>query len=262
MPFSRRSESLDGSDFIAALDFDWSGRTADRQLLAGIDVDRFGLGRAQLAPGLRASVRFTMWLIVFLVVALLPCFAVWRGLFNVDTSVLPIAAQTGFSLHLNSAWAFGIEGVWVLASLLSLARLSINLRHMRGLLRNSLPVPFADLGQQIQPVVSRTGKRPVEVRLSDAVDAPSVIGFFHPAVVLPRSLWSELAQEDLKQIILHEMAHLTAETIGPFCCRNCYGPLVLESRPVWASAIFAGSGTTATMPYWMRPGMLAPTLLA
>ena len=162
----------------------------------------------KLAPGLRASARFTMWLIVFLVVALLPCFAVWRGFFNVDPSALPIVAQTGFSLHLNSAWAFGIEGVWVLASLLSLARLSFNLRQMRGLLRNSVPVPFADLGEQIQPVVSRTGKRPVEVRLSDAVDAPSVIGFFHPAVVLPRSLWSDLAQDDLKQIILHEMAHL------------------------------------------------------
>ena len=46
------------------------------------------------------------------------------------------------------------------------------------------------------------------MRLSDAVDAPSVIGFFRPAVVVPRSLWSELAPGDLKQIILHEMAHL------------------------------------------------------
>jgi hypothetical protein len=46
------------------------------------------------------------------------------------------------------------------------------------------------------------------MRLSDAVDAPSVIGFFRPAVVVPRSLWNELAPNDLKQIILHEMAHL------------------------------------------------------
>ena len=52
------------------------------------------------------------------------------------------------------------------------------------------------------------GSRPVEVRLSDAVDAPSVLGFFRPAVIVPRSLWSELAPSELKQIILHEMAHL------------------------------------------------------
>jgi hypothetical protein len=35
-----------------------------------------------------------------------------------------------------------------------------------------------------------------------------VIGFFRPAVVIPRGLWSELAPADLRQIILHEMAHL------------------------------------------------------
>ena len=35
----------------------------------------------RLAPGLRASTRFTLWMIVFLLVALLPCFAIARGLF-------------------------------------------------------------------------------------------------------------------------------------------------------------------------------------
>ena len=77
---------------------------------------------------------------------------------------------------------------------------------MSRLLRNSTPVPVVD--EQLQQVVARPGRRSVEIRLSDALDAPSVIGFFRPAVVIPRSLWNELAPEDLKQIILHEMAHL------------------------------------------------------
>jgi beta-lactamase regulating signal transducer with metallopeptidase domain len=64
------------------------------------------------------------------------------------------------------------------------------------------------LNDEIQPVVMRSGKRPVEIRLSDAVDAPSVIGFFRPAIVVPRALWKELASNDMKQIIQHEMAHL------------------------------------------------------
>jgi len=51
---------------------------------------------------------------------------------------------------------------------------------MRTLLRNSMPVPFDALDEEIQPVVTRSGKRSVEIRLSDAVDAPSVIGFFRP----------------------------------------------------------------------------------
>jgi beta-lactamase regulating signal transducer with metallopeptidase domain len=161
----------------------------------------------RLASGLRASTRFTLWMIVFLLVALLPGFAIGRGLFGADPA-LPSPAPEAFSLHLNVVWALALEVVWAFASLFSLGRLFWSGRQMRALLRNSVPVPFAALAEEIQPVVMRRGKRSVEIRLSDAVDAPSVIGFFRPAVVVPRSLWSELAPSDMKQIILHEMAHL------------------------------------------------------
>jgi beta-lactamase regulating signal transducer with metallopeptidase domain len=162
----------------------------------------------KLAPGLRASTRFTLWLIVFTLVALLPCIAAGRALFGSHPLLASAVPQAAFSLHLNSAWAFAIEGLWVLASLFSLARLYAGARQMRMLSRNSTPVPFHDLDAELQSVVVRTGSRPVEVRLSDAVDAPSVLGFFRPAVIVPRSLWKELAPSDMKQIILHELAHL------------------------------------------------------
>jgi beta-lactamase regulating signal transducer with metallopeptidase domain len=161
----------------------------------------------RFASGLRASTRFTLWMIVFLLVALLPCFAIGRGLFGAAPG-LPSPAPQSFSLHLNVVWAFALETVWAFASLFSLGRLFLSGRQMRALLRNSAPVSFDELGEEIQSVVTRPGKRTVEVRLSDAVDAPSVIGFFRPAVVVPRSLWSELAIDDRKQIIRHEMAHL------------------------------------------------------
>src|ERR1700678_3360672 len=162
----------------------------------------------KLAPGLRASTRFTLWMIVFTLVALLPCFALGRAVFGTQPFFASAVPQAHFSLHLNSAWAFVIEGLWVLASLFSLIRLSAGARQMRTLWRNATPVPFHELDPELQSIVVRPGSRPVEVRLSDAVDAPSVLGFFRPAVIVPRSLWSELAPSDLKQIILHEMAHL------------------------------------------------------
>jgi beta-lactamase regulating signal transducer with metallopeptidase domain len=166
----------------------------------------FAWAALKLAPGLRASTRFTLWLIVFLLVALLPCFTLSHGLLSAYPSPASALPQRGFSIHLNATWAFALEGVWLAASLLSLARLFSSARQMKALRRNSTPVTTLD--QELQSVVARPGKRPVEVRLSDAVDAPSVIGFFRPAVVLPRSLWSELAPGDRKQVILHEMAHL------------------------------------------------------
>jgi beta-lactamase regulating signal transducer with metallopeptidase domain len=162
----------------------------------------------KLAPGLRASTRFTLWMIVFTLVALLPCFALGRAVFGDHAFFASAVPQAGFSLRLNSAWAFAIEGLWVLASLLSLARLFASGRQMRTLWRSSTPVPFHELDAELQSVVVRGGSRPVEVRLSDAIDAPSVLGFFRPAVIMPRSLWNELAPSELKQIILHEMAHL------------------------------------------------------
>jgi beta-lactamase regulating signal transducer with metallopeptidase domain len=160
----------------------------------------------KLAPGLRASTRFTLWLMVFLLVALLPSFSLGHGL--LATHPLPVSAtpQAAYSLHLNSAWAFALEGAWALASLFSLARLLWSGQEMRTLLRNSVPV--VDLSEQIQSVLERPGRRSVEVRLSDAVDAPIVIGFFRPAVVVPRSLWHELTLDELKQIVQHEVAHL------------------------------------------------------
>jgi beta-lactamase regulating signal transducer with metallopeptidase domain len=164
----------------------------------------------QLVPRLRPATRFTLWLIVFLVVALLPCFALGRELFGTSVHQFP-APYMGHgdrSLRLNSEWAFVIEGLWALASLFSLARLSASVRQMQRLSRESVPVPFASLSGEMQSIVARAGSRPVEVRLSTRVDAPSVIGFFHPAIVMPRSLWSELAPSELQQIILHEMAHL------------------------------------------------------
>ncbi len=162
----------------------------------------------KLAPGLRASTRFTLWMIVFTLVALLPCFALGRAVFGDHALFASAVTEAGFSFRMNSAWAFAIEGLWVLASLLSLARLIASARQMRTLWRSSTPVPFHDLDAELQSIVARAGSRPVEVRLSDAIDAPSVLGFFRPAVVVPRSLWSELAPSELKQIVLHEIAHL------------------------------------------------------
>src|ERR1700690_3859083 len=76
----------------------------------------------KLAPGLQASTRFTLWLIVFTLVALLPCFALGRAMFGPYS--VPAVHQADFSLHLNSAWAFVIEGLWVPASFSPLSRLS------------------------------------------------------------------------------------------------------------------------------------------
>src|ERR1700735_5532141 len=66
----------------------------------------------KLAPGLRASTRFTLWFITFLSAAMLPCFALARGWFGVDSPSITSLPQSGIALQLNIAWAFVLEAVW------------------------------------------------------------------------------------------------------------------------------------------------------
>jgi beta-lactamase regulating signal transducer with metallopeptidase domain len=160
----------------------------------------------KLAPGLRASTRFVLWSIVFALIALLPFFFLLGAMLTTHPMSESTEASAGFTLHLTNAWAYALEGVWLLASLFSLAKLVWSGLQMKALLRNSVPV--GGLNEEIQSLLERPGKRPVEVRLSEEVDAPSAVGFFRPAVVMPASLWSELSTSELKQIVQHEVAHL------------------------------------------------------
>jgi beta-lactamase regulating signal transducer with metallopeptidase domain len=171
----------------------------------GLLLTGFAWAALKLTPGLRASTRFTLWLIAFLLVGLLPFFAV------------PMSEAVGFhaqaadgdrSLHLSMVWALVIEVAWALASLFSLGRLLIAGLEMRRLRRASTPVVHQDLAPEIQALVARSNAGPIEIRLSDSLDTPSVAGFLRPAVIMPRSLWAELETDELQQIIMHEKAHL------------------------------------------------------
>ena len=200
------------ADFVRQLISTGPAQLLIASIWQGLLLTAFAWVCLTLAPrvgiSLRASTRFTLWLIVFLLVALLPCFAILRGVLGVQPVAVAATPEAGFALHLNIEWAFALEGFWVLASLFSLARLVANGQQMRTLWRTSAAIPFPALDVELQSIVVRRGSRPVEIRLSDSVDAPSVVGFFQPAIVMPRALWLELDPADRKQIVLHEVAHL------------------------------------------------------
>ena len=74
----------------------------------GLLLTGFAWAALKLTPALRASTRFTLWLIAFLLVGLLPFFA------------LPLTEAAGFhsragidrSLRVDVAWAIAIEVIW------------------------------------------------------------------------------------------------------------------------------------------------------
>jgi beta-lactamase regulating signal transducer with metallopeptidase domain len=160
----------------------------------------------RLRVPLRASTRFALWLIIFFTVALLPCFALIRSVFATH-STAP-AGPNSFALQVNIVWAFGLVGVWAIASLISLLRLLVSVVQTRRLFKNSSVLDPTALSEEMRRTLTRPDARSAEVRLSSDIDTPSVIGFLRPAIVMPQALWNELTEENLNQILLHEMAHL------------------------------------------------------
>ena len=50
--------------------------------------------------------------------------------------------------------------------------------------------------------------RPIEVMASDDIAMPMAIGYFRPAILLPRAMLANLTDEQLRHVLLHETAHL------------------------------------------------------
>ncbi len=51
--------------------------------------------------------------------------------------------------------------------------------------------------------------RPVKLVVHESAEAPLALGFLHPAVILPAELTAEAPAVDLRQILRHELAHLS-----------------------------------------------------
>src|SRR5260370_18538540 len=94
--------------------------------------------------------------------------------------------------------------VWVLR-----ARVGIWPVHVRQLRRNSQEVDLSTLDASLVELLAQfNSQRRVKLCVSDRVWVPAALGFFRPAIVVPSWLPHELSVEELKAILLHEMAHL------------------------------------------------------
>jgi beta-lactamase regulating signal transducer with metallopeptidase domain len=56
--------------------------------------------------------------------------------------------------------------------------------------------------------------RPVFMRISRVAAGPSVCGLFRPTILIPQSLLHRLKREDLRSILLHELAHIKGAICG------------------------------------------------
>ena len=149
-----------------------------------------------------SGTRFAVWFLALLAIAALP--------FSLrSASPILSAASTHSGLTISTSWAMYLFGLWAAISAILLARLAIGLARMRDLRKSCAPIDLTSLHPGLVDIIQRFDSlRRIELCVSDGVNSPAAFGFIRPAIVFPTWAMRDLSIEELKVILLHELAHL------------------------------------------------------
>lgn len=175
-----------------------------------------------IAPrrALNAATRYAVWWTTLLVVVALPVFylphrvepvaapqasapVATQAVTTIDMEVPPVSIDAPvpsrvprFPLEVTAgAWPIRIFAVWGIATLFLLLRLCASYMLLERRKRRARPA-------------ENLRAWPVRVLISSDIASPMAAGLFRPAILLPERLLSELNDDELNQIGVHETAHL------------------------------------------------------
>jgi beta-lactamase regulating signal transducer with metallopeptidase domain len=158
----------------------------------------------RLLPRQNSGTRFAVWFSVLLGVAVLPLFASSRLMLG-HADDLPAHSV----LRLPASWALYTFALWALVAGVLLLRIALALWQIRTLRATATVIHPADLPSSLQELFCQSGsKRAVAICRSDRVRVPMAVGLFKPAVLLPSWLLQEMSADELRQVLVHELAHL------------------------------------------------------
>ena len=154
----------------------------------------------RLAGTRNSGLRFAVWFS-----ALLTIVAVFG--FHNSSAITPYRRLP--EILIPSNWAMYLFTGWAVLAGVALARVGVGLWRLRRIYRQSLPIDSAWLKAVAQSERQPwTPARGASVRISDHVRVPTAIGFFRPAVLLPKWALEDLSPEALGAVLRHEVAHL------------------------------------------------------
>jgi beta-lactamase regulating signal transducer with metallopeptidase domain len=157
----------------------------------------------QLLPKRDSKTSFVVWFSTLLITAALPL----TGLYSNNGT--GASGPTHAMVTVSSSWATGIFFAWASVALVGLVRVTLALLQVRQLRRKSFALDEQTLSPELGALVRDFRRsRPVELLVSKQLEVPTAIGFFKPGIVLPAWLLEGTPAEELKFILLHELAHL------------------------------------------------------
>lgn len=162
-------------------------------------------------PGKSSHTRFVVWFSSLLAIAILPFFVLsdWSGaalnFFQGDLTGL----IRGDAVTLPASVAVYALVIWAVFAFAGLVRVAAGLWQLRRLRTRCIEICAESLGRELEEEVANFKlQRTLELLVSADSNAPTAIGFFRPAIVLPQWLVEQGPSEDLKHVVLHELAHL------------------------------------------------------
>lgn len=158
----------------------------------------------QLFPKRDSRTNFVVWFSTLLATAFLPVLSFYLE----RKSSAPGGSPA--MLTVSTSIASYLFIVWAAIALAGLARIVLATFQLRRLRSHATPVEMESLSADICCLIDEAQKsRPVSVLVSDRLEVPTAIGFRNPAVILPSWMLENTPAEELKYILLHELAHLS-----------------------------------------------------
>ncbi|MBZ5506280.1 MAG: M56 family metallopeptidase [Acidobacteriia bacterium] len=158
----------------------------------------------QLFPKRDSRTSFAVWFSTLLATAILPLLSVHSDGTGATQST-PHALVT-----VSASWAWYIFLAWAILALAGLARVAVATLQVRRLRAETAPVDMNGLPADVRVLIEEFQQsRPVSLLISRRLEVPTAIGFRKPAIILPAWLLESTPAEELKYILLHELAHLS-----------------------------------------------------
>jgi len=160
-------------------------------------------------PGCPARIRHFLWLLV-LAKPLLTLVLPWHGPVEIPWASMASHGVSAAGGH--NALATGVYAVaglvWMGFVGFGLYRIGSSVITMTRRRRRSVPVAVPRVAALFDRCLAESGlKRKVALRVSDEFEVPVLIAAGRPAVVIPSWCILELSSAELRQVLLHELAH-------------------------------------------------------
>jgi beta-lactamase regulating signal transducer with metallopeptidase domain len=168
----------------------------------GILIAVFAWGVLRLLPRQNAGTRFAVWFAALLAVVGL-CF------FDISPTH-PLAEGASHPLFtFPELWGIVLLAVWGGAALVAVTRLVAGLWGLIKMRRSCAVIDAASLDPAVRKTLADFGSsRRVTLAASESVSVPAAIGFFRPMIVVPAWSLRELPADELRIVLLHELAHV------------------------------------------------------